>query len=286
MLDDHDRGPLECAHGAPRGIEIEQVIVRQFFAAQQLAPQWTGVHAQRVQPCRLVRVLAVAQVLNPGQAQREQRRHLVWNLLLALELTREVSVNRGIVAARERKRLHCQPAARGLVHLARCLQHLQHRRIIHRIGDDGHAGEILGRCPHQRHPADIDLLDGFVQRHTRLVDRRLKRVKIAHHQVNRRIAFAGQRGHVFLGIARQNRRVHGGMQRLDPPGQHLRRARHPLHRRDRQPGQLQGASRPPAGDQVPAQIDQPAGECFQPGLVINAQNGARHDQYSPFMRWQ
>ena len=75
---------------------------------------------------------------------------------------------------------------------------------------------------------------------------------------------------MFGGPSRQNAAVDRRMQRLDPSAQYLREAGHVADIDDIQPGGTQRLGGAAAGDQVPAQRAQPAGEFFQPSLVGNA----------------
>ena len=52
---------------------------------------------------------------------------------------------------------------------------------------------VLGRRADQRRPADVDLLDRLFDGHVRPGDRRLERIEIHHHQLERHDAVLGER---------------------------------------------------------------------------------------------
>src|SRR5579863_8219199 len=82
--------------------------------------------------------------------------------------------------------------------------------------------KILGGGPNHRRPADINVLDQFLECDSRLGGGLFEGVEVDHHHVDGGNVVLGDGGDV-LGVfpAMQDASVHFGMQRLDPPVEHF-----------------------------------------------------------------
>jgi hypothetical protein len=143
------------------------------------------------------------------------------------------------------KRLLGQREARARAQGAIVGGHLgEQSRVVLRIGDDGHAGVVLGRRTDHRRTADVDVLDRLGQRDVGLGNGFAKGVEIHAHQIDGRDAVACDRRHVLGQIAaRQDAGVHLRMQGLDAAVEHFREARVIADLGDRQAGVAQQLER-------------------------------------------
>ena len=159
VLDDAHRGRLEVAGDGPRRVEVEQVVERQVLAGDLVGAADGCAPLARigVEGAHLVRVLPVAQVRllldHHGQAAREERPRL------GVEIVGDLRV----VGGGQRECLGGQLLARLRAHRAARLEVEQDRCVLGRAAHRGHAREVLGRGPQQRHAADVDLLEGAIQ---------------------------------------------------------------------------------------------------------------------------
>ena len=145
--------------------------------------------------------------------------------MLALIDARKPSGNRGIICRRggiglggklaaERQR-GCPPGLR---------QFIDQCGIVGRIGNDRHKGMVLGRRSHHRGATDVDIFNRFITAGTAR-NRRLERVEIDHHQIDRADRVGLHRGHMFGIVAHcQQSAVNDGVQRLDPAIHHFGKA--------------------------------------------------------------
>ena len=102
----------------------------------------------------------------------------------------------------------------------------RHLAVIGRLDNDDHSRRVLGRRSQQRHPADVDLFQGFLQRVLRLRNGIGERVEIDHHQIDCGDAVGLQFAHLAAVVAaRQDSPGDLRVQRLDPAAEHLRRPR-------------------------------------------------------------
>ena len=124
---------------------------------------------------------------------------------------------------------------------------------------------VLGRRADHGRPADVDLLNRLVERHTGLADRGFEGVKIDHNQLEGQDAVLGQGLHVFgVIVPAENAAVDLGMKRFEPPMHHLGKTgvvRHVADRNSRGFQMLAGAAGTEnlhaRGDQVADEIGQP-----------------------------
>ena len=111
----------------------------------------------------------------------------------------------------------------------------EHPVVAERVGDHRDAGVVLGGGPHHRRPADVDLLDAFVDARAGF-DGLAERIQVDHDELERRDAeFLEGRG--VLGFAKigQQAGMHARVQGLDPAVEHLGEAGQLLHGCHRNP---------------------------------------------------
>ena len=119
----------------------------------------------RIIRSRLMRILAISQFVAALYTDRDSIRHIsAYRAARPHPIRTEISVNRLVVVAALRKCFHRQLAALRQTRIAFGLQRDQYTRIIQRIAEHSYAGEVLGRRAQQRHAADVNLLDRFLDR--------------------------------------------------------------------------------------------------------------------------
>ena len=158
------------------------------------------------------------------------------------------------------ERLERERAPRALVGAVAALERRQDVVVAGGRGHDRDIGVVLRRRPDHRRSADVDLLDQLVDRDAGALERRRERVQVDDHELER----GDRRLHelppvVLAPPIGQEARVDPGMQRLDPPIEHLQGA---------------GPGGPTGRHQLEAVRDEAAPEVDQPGLV-------RHGQQRP-----
>ena len=213
MLDDRDRGQVEVVRRPPRRVGVDVVVVGHLLAVQLLRRGQPPAPVP-VESRRLVRVLAVPQHGGslPGRARPGREAGPVGGVGQHAAHPRR---HRHVVRRRVGERLGRQPLA--LVEREPALgDRAQHVRIARRRGHDRHRRVVLGRGPHHRRPADVDLLHALVRRRAG-GDRLGERVEVRHDEVERLDLEVGQLLDVGVEAAiRQDARVHAGVQGLDP----------------------------------------------------------------------
>ncbi len=249
----------------------------------ELAERAQAADSQRAQgPVErglLMRVLAVAKQHQPLRLQAKHGR-------------KPERVRGG---GRHRQSGRSQPGGDGGVVLGRATECLE-RESTARVGRDLPAGAaklleergvlggidqnhdscmvLRGRADHRR-ATHVDLLDDVLERNPRLGGRRLERVEVHRHQVDRADPVAGEglavRGQVPTGQDPPvDRRVEG----LHPAVEHLGEARHVG---DLANGQIRRGERPRRStgrQELHAQRGETAGQVHQPGLVGDGEERA------------
>ncbi len=191
----------------PQGaVEVQEVVVGKFLAVKHLGGREIGTPGVRidVEGRLLVRVLSIAERLPKRKGEvRATAGNFAAGLSPALRDPGEVVGDRPVVGARPRERGLGQPAAGLERRASRGLKLVEERGILIGIGQDGDVLVILGRGPDQRGTADVDVLDGVLERRRRVGHRRLERVEVHDHEVDRVDRLAGQDlqvlGHVRVG---------------------------------------------------------------------------------------
>src|SRR5215211_584800 len=120
-----------------------------------------------------------------------------------------------------------QPAADLFGDLTPVLQGRQHLFVVLERGYDRHGVEVLRSGPQHRWAADVYLLDNFLLGST-AGDGLLEGVEVDADEVYRADVLLDELLYV-VGVSEvgEDAAVDPGVQRLDPPAEHLRRAGHP-----------------------------------------------------------
>ena len=251
----------ELAHGGEGCIQVDQVVV-----AELLALQLAGTAPARfwlaVPGGALVRVFAVAQALAGRQAQLQRGRVGI--------LGGHPAADRRVVGRRVGKGRQGQlaPQGRGDAGRTRGRQQLQKGRVLAGAGQHRHVGVVLGRRPHHRRAADVDVLDCGLPADRRIGDRRFKRIQVDHDHIDRVDALGRQVSLVGgVGAPGQDAAVNARVQGLDPAAQDLGSAGVFSHLGDRHPRGLQGGGGATARNQPVAGGHQPLGQGHQPLFV-------------------
>ncbi len=135
---------------------------------------------------------------------------------------------------------------------------LKHGAKIVRVGRDSDIGMVLRRRADHRRPADIDVLDAIVIRRAAR-DRLFERIEIHIEKIDGEDVVRRHRGDMVGRVAhRQEPAMNGGMERLDAPIHHFRKARRLAHITHRQAGSRQRGFCAAGGDERHAQFMQRA----------------------------
>ena len=251
---DHRRGALEAvaagspvvvpelAHGGEGRVQVDQVVVAELLALELAGAPPAGL-GLAVPGGALVRVFAVAQALagRQSQIQRCGRRGLLESLLR--QARADPAADRRVVGGRVRKRCQGQlaPQVGGEASRALRRQQLQNGRVLAGAGQHRHVGMVLGRRPHHRRAADVDVFNRGLPAHGRIRHRRLEGVQVDHDHIDRVDALGRQVSLMGgVGAPGQDAAVDARVQGLDPAAQDLGGTGVLGHLGDRHPGRLQG----------------------------------------------
>ena len=213
MLEDDDARLLKVAHGVPSGLGVEEVVVRQRLALQLLGTHERGggggetgeVVGEAVHGGRLVRVLAVAQVLGLLELEGERRRRL--ELLgsgrsgnrAALELRHHPVGDRRVICRGGGVDLRLQGAAQTERGGAVVGAHLgEDGLVVGGVTHHGHRIGVLGGGAQHGGAADVDVLDGVDEGDVGLGHGLLELVEVHHDHVDHADAVLSGLGHVLL----------------------------------------------------------------------------------------
>jgi hypothetical protein len=179
VLQDADRGALELADEVGRGGDIEDVVIAEFLALQLVE----GLVERAVEGGLLVRVLAVAEALGDGQRGGEAGRQAEDVAEAGLGLGFEVVGDRGVVGRGALEDLEGELAAEFAEGL-RGLHRGEHALVVGGIGHDGDGGVVLGRAAQHGGAADVDVLDGVLERAVGLRDGGFEGVEVDDDEVD------------------------------------------------------------------------------------------------------
>ena len=271
MLDDRHRGLRALRHQVVGGVRVEQVDVGQplavvlLEAADALDGRAHGV--ERVERPALVRVLAVAQLVDARQARRQLLRQQV-------VLAAQVLGDRGVVVRDVREGLGRQRAPRPGVEPART-QRLEDHVVVRGVDHRDHPGVVLGRRADHRRAADVDLLERLGEADVGAADGLDEGVEVHRDEVDRLDAVRRQLGRVVLAVAAgEQAAVHLRVQRLHAALEHLGAAG---QRRDALDGYARlgdDGLRAAGREQLPAEAVQALRQLGDAGLVVGAQDRA------------
>ena len=205
-----------------RGVEIEQIIVRERLSVQLLGQTLGPVEIE----CRpLLRIRAVAQPFREPQRQCERAGKLAWqDLARRCEIVRDCDVVlRGSLVGRDCKLpAHCR---RRVARLDRRLVF----RVLRRVRQHGDVVEVLCRRSQQRNAADIDLLDRFFFRRPPARDRFFEGIEIHDDRADLRNGILLRlRAMLGVGAIEEYRTENLGVQRFDAPAEERRKTGHVL----------------------------------------------------------
>ena len=197
VLDDDHRRLVEERHELARRVGVEQVVPGELLALHLAhAAEQAGAARQAIDRGGLMRVLAVAGLELARQGERQALRQ---------ELA---AAARWGCRARGGRRRRCSRAGRASWRSPRRSRRCgakafcasRRRRpmetapsplrklgeeavVVARVDEDGQTGEVLGRRPDHRRPADVDHLDRLRLGDPGARDRALERVEVDHHEV-------------------------------------------------------------------------------------------------------
>ena len=267
MLDDSDGGSVELGDTLERGVGVVQVVVGQFLALHLHRRRHAGPLPRTIKRRRLMRVFAIPQRLPQGSGQC----HSLWKHLLALR--REPRPDGGIVGRGARVGLPREPPAQQQRRAAGPGQRFQYFGVLTGVGQHRHEIMVLRRAADQRRPADIDVLDTVIESGP-LRDRRLKRIQVDRHQIDRRDPMRPHLLHVFGHIPPpQDAAMDLRHQRLDAAVHDFGEPGVVGHLGHLHPGRPQRLRRSAGGQDLHAAIRQGAGKRHQPGFVGNGDQG-------------
>jgi len=275
VLDDRDRRLGEVL-GRPSGrVGVDVVVVGHLLAVQLLRRGQTGAAQSRVSPVErggLVRVLAVAQdrglVPRRPRPRREAGAVRGVGQHVAHPARDGDVVGRGVL-----ERLGRQPLPLGQREAAH-RDRGQHVGVARGAGDDGDRRVVLGRGPHHRRAADVDLLDALVGAGAG-GHRLAEGIEVRDHQVERLDTELLELPDVGVEAAvGQDAGVHLGVQRLDPAIEALGEACQLLDLGHRDAEPLDQCRRPAGRHERDARLVQAADELLEPGLVVDGHQRA------------
>jgi hypothetical protein len=278
VLDDDDRRLVEALHQAPGGLGVVEVQVRQLLATvlDGVVPP-APLPRLAVPRSLLVRVLAVAELLDPLQPQVERRCQRFAGDRAAgvgtagLRFTTPAGQPRGngrVVRRGPGESGLGQIPLRGSRQRPRRAELREHRSVLRRVHDHADVSVVLGRGSDHGRTPDVDQLDARL---------RGERIEVHDEQADGVDAELLELGSV-LGLVdvRQEPGVDGGMECDDAVPEDGREARQLGHVGDREPRVDQRTRRPSARHQAPAQLVQPRGQLDDAALVVDGQQGRAH----------
>ena len=232
-----------------------------------LESRWRRAPASRVVGGLLVRVLAVGEVGDLLEREREQ----LGEALAAVE----PAGDRRLVGRGRRERLGGELAAGVGRDLAVRLQLVEHEAVLVGARHRHDVGEVLGRAAQHRGPADVDHLDGLLLGRAEGRGDVGERVEVDADEVERLDPVLGERRQVLLVVAAgEDPGVDARVERLDAPAEHLRRLGQRLDVAHLQAELLEEGRRAAARDQLDAELVEAERERVEAGLVVDGDQRA------------
>ena len=141
--------------------------------------------------------------------------------------------------------------------------------------DDGDVVKILGGGANHGWPADVDVLDQFIEGDAGLSRSFFEGVEIHHHHVDGSDAVFGDSRYVFgIFAAMQDAAVNFGVQSLDSAVEHLGESGEVGDVFHCDAGVAQEFGGASGGDEFDAESGEFAGEIYESGFVGDTENGA------------
>ena len=181
-------GVLDDGHGRRRvvardpvgGVEIEQVVERRHLALQpgRVGERPAAVRRLAVERGALVRVLAVAQVVDLLEDEREMARERVARDLV------EVGGDLGVIGGDRAERLGGELGPQLGADDAELAQLRDDLLVVARVGDRGDARRVARGRAEEGRPGDVDHLDRLVEPDELDADRRRERLDVDDHEID------------------------------------------------------------------------------------------------------
>ena len=162
MFDNHTSSFREALDTFPSGVGIGNVVVRQFFALQlhsrdQRAWRWVQI---AIESCCLVRVLAIAQVLQFHKAAIGLRWIFCASAVFQV-VRRQIVADGSVVIADAIEGRHRQGKARFFRHFAAGFEFCNDAGVLRCIGEHRHVFPVFGGTAHHGGTANVNVLDGI-----------------------------------------------------------------------------------------------------------------------------
>jgi len=154
VFDDYTAGIVEFARQTHTRVEIDDIVVRKFFAVKLLVIFLRCI--AEIERCFLMRVFAVTQILNFRQANRKFIRQGLFGI------SEKVIRNDGIVIRRMLECLDHQAIPGYFGNVAAFVHFIQNGRIITWIHEHDDVAVIFCGGTDHRRTADVDILNGLI----------------------------------------------------------------------------------------------------------------------------
>ena len=260
----------EVGDARVRRLGVEVVVVGHLLAVVQDGAADAGAlrlgeGRVRVHRRGLVRVLAVAQRVHEGHGHGALGRGRALADLAPQVLGHHRVVRRAVLVRLPGERLaHARVLLVGAVFVREVVQQ---RLVVRGVHEHVHERVVLRGGADHRRAADVDVL--HARREVGARSHRLaERVEVDGDDVDVPDVVLLHGGDVRVHVpAREDAAVHGGVQRLDAPVQHLGEIRHLVHRGHSTPAASSGFRGPPGADHLVPELRQARGEIGHAGLV-------------------
>ncbi len=136
--------------------------------------------------------------------------------------------------------------------------------------------EVLRRRAQHRRSADVDHLDGVLLANAVARHDLREGIEVHAHQIERPDRVLVQCGHVVVPVSSgEDARMDPRVQRLDPPAEHLRCFGDLLDSAHLEAQLFEVRRRSARGDELTAEVGQPARELVEAGLVVDRDQGSQ-----------
>ena len=262
MLQTNAEGLIELAHDSQRSVGILDIVVRKLLAVQLLGRSERERNGLLlgIEHRLLVGVLTVAQRLLEVELQEE--------LLVQAGLLAHVGSDHRIVLSRVGVGLGRELQTALLLRVAELLDLGQNLVVILGVANHRYIVPVLGSRTQHRRTADIDILNGLLDRYALLLNRLTEGIEVHAHQVDKLDSVLLQRLKMALVIAAsQQTAMHLGVQRLHAAVANLGEARYVADVDYLHAALLEQLHRAARGDHLPAQRAEALGKLHHATLV-------------------
>ena len=253
---------IELAHDGQSGVGILDIVVRKLLAVQLLGRSERERNGLLlgIEHRLLVGVLTVAQRLLEVELQEE--------LLVQAGLLAHVGSDHRIVLSRVGVGLGRELQTALLLRVAELLDLGQNLVVILGVANHRYIVPVLGSRTQHRRTADIDILNGLLDRYALLLNRLTEGIEVHAHQVDKLDSVLLQRLKMALVIAAsQQTAMHLGVQRLHAAVANLGEARYVADVDYLHAALLEQLHRAARGDHLPAQRAEALGKLHHATLV-------------------